>query len=109
MKILFDQGTPAPLRLALAEHVVVTAAELGWERLTDRELLDRSEAEGFDVLVTTDQNLQHQQVLADRRIAVLVLRTTDWRLIQRQVEMVSRAVTGLEPGAYIELAFSKLR
>lgn len=66
MRILFDQGTPAPLRHALKEHAVTAAYELGWSELDNGELLAAAEAE-FDVLVTTDQNLRYQQRLAGRR------------------------------------------
>jgi hypothetical protein len=54
MRILFDQGTPVPLRDALAGHVVVTAFELSWNNLENGELLRMAEADGFEVLVTTD-------------------------------------------------------
>lgn len=107
MRILFDQGTPAPLRAALDGHSVITAFELGWARITDRELLDSAEAEGFDVMVTTDQNLRHQQVLEGRRLAILVLRTTDWRLIREHLAAVVDALRDLEPGRYLELSFPR--
>ena len=55
MRILFDQGTPAPLRPALIGHSVVTAFELGWSRLANGDLLREAEAQ-FDLLITTDQN-----------------------------------------------------
>jgi hypothetical protein len=35
MLILFDNGTPAPLRFALKGHVVVEAIERGWDRLVN--------------------------------------------------------------------------
>ena len=71
MRILFDQGTPVPLRTALSRHFVQTAYERGWHALSNGELLQAAETAGFDLLVTTDQNLRHQQNLADRRIAIL--------------------------------------
>lgn len=71
MRILFDQGTPAPLRDHLPGHSVETAYEKGWSALRNGELLARAEAE-FDLLVTTDRNLRHQQNLAGRKIALLV-------------------------------------
>lgn len=67
MRILFDQGTPAPLRRHLGDHTVDTVAERGWSELGDGELFERAESEGYDVLVTTDQNLRHQQWHARRR------------------------------------------
>ena len=45
MKILFDQGTPVPLRQYLAGHSVDTAFERGWSDLHNGDLLDRAEAE----------------------------------------------------------------
>lgn len=87
MKILFDQGTPAPLRRALANHTVATAFEKGWSNLSNGNLLREAEAE-FDLLITTDKNLQYQQNLAGRRIAILVLPTTSWPDIQpRQTKL----------------------
>jgi hypothetical protein len=67
VKILFDQGTPVPLRQALARHDVVTAYERGWQSLQNGELLSAAEAEGFEAIVTTDQNLRYQQNLASAR------------------------------------------
>jgi len=61
MRVLFDQGTPTPLRDVLVEHHVETAYERGWSALENGELLEVAEAEGFDVFVTTDRNLQYQQ------------------------------------------------
>jgi hypothetical protein len=66
MRILFDQGTPAPLRKALPDHDVSTAHEMGWSLLTNGDLFKEAEA-SFDAFVTTDQNLQYQQNLMGRR------------------------------------------
>ena len=77
MRILFDQGTPVPLRQHLSGHQVQTAFELGWSRLTNGDLLAAAEGK-FDALVTTDKNLRYQQSIAGRKLAVLVLPTTSW-------------------------------
>ena len=69
MRVLFDQGTPAPLRGHL-KHDVATVLDLGWSTLSNGEVLGRAEAAGFDVLVTTDQNLKYQQNLPRRRVAI---------------------------------------
>ena len=58
MRILFDQGTPAPLRDHLPEHSVDTAFERGWSNLRNGALLDRAEADGYQILITTDQSLR---------------------------------------------------
>ncbi len=105
MKILFDQGTPVPLRRFLVGHEIVTAFELGWGTLQNGELLRAAEAEAFFAVVSTDQNLRYQQNFSDRRRAVLVVMTTDWRLIRQHTDYVAQAVSQLVPGDYIELSF----
>lgn len=102
MRILFDQGTPVPLKQYFPEHQIQTAFELGWARLTNGELLAAAE-EQFDVLITTDRNLQYQQSLADRRLAILVLPTTSWPKLRVRAEEISEAITTLKTGEYREL------
>ena len=55
MLVLFDNGTPAPLRHALTGHVVVEAIARGWQRTSNGELIAAAETAGFDVLLTTDK------------------------------------------------------
>lgn len=103
MRVFFDQGTPVPLRHHLPGHQVSTAHELGWGRLNNGELLARAEAEGFDVLVTTDQNLKYQQNLANRQIAIVVLTSTSWPRIRQVLPHVVEAINGVVPNDYIEV------
>ena len=103
MRVLFDQGTPAPLRQLLPKHEVSTAYERGWSTLKNGELLAAAEAQGFQVLVTTDTNLKYQQNLASRAIAVVVLSTTSWPRIKAAAELVATAVDAAAPGTYAEV------
>ena len=105
MKILFDQGTPAPLRHALAGHTVTTAFEQGWSSLENGDLIRTAEADGFDALITTDRNLKYQQNLRGRKLAILVLPTTSWPKIQKHLEKISTDANSLKPGEYRELDF----
>jgi len=73
VRILFDQGTPVPLRISLTQHEVSTTHERGWSKLRNGELLDAAEREGFELLVTTDSNLQYQQNLSARNRPVWAL------------------------------------
>jgi hypothetical protein len=79
MLILFDQATPVPLRPFLTGHSVRTAAEQGWDRLRNGDLLTAAENAGFDVVLTTDKNMQFQQNIANRRIAVIILAASNGR------------------------------
>jgi hypothetical protein len=103
MRVLFDQGTPAPLRQFLTLHEVRTAFEQGWSTLENGELLSAAEAEGFDILVTTDKNLKYQQNLASRNIAIVVLTTTSWPRILAASELVAAAVDGAALQTYSEV------
>ena len=105
MQVLFDQGTPVPLRRYLTPHAVATVFEKGWSTLQNGELLSTAEREGFEVLVTTDQNLKYQQNLRERRLAIVVLMTTSWPRIERKVTHVVAAINSVKPGDYIEVEF----
>jgi hypothetical protein len=104
MKILFDQGTPVPLRRHLRPHVVTTAYEQGWSNLSNGDLLAAAEAEGYHLLITTDQNLRYQQNLRERRIAIVVLLSTSWPKIRLHTTEISQAVDTIDVGAYVELS-----
>jgi hypothetical protein len=103
VRVLFDQGTPAPLRHALVDHSVQTAFELGWGTLQNGALIAAAESAGFDVLLTTDKNLKYQQNLASRRLAVIVLSTTSWPRIRLAAAKVLEAVNRSGPGSYTEV------
>lgn len=106
MRILFDQGTPLPLRRFLQGHEVATAFEKGWAKLTNGDLLRAAEAE-FDLLITTDQNLRYQQNLAGRKLAIHVLPTTSWPKIGQHIQAVLAAVNLAQPGEYREISWEK--
>lgn len=104
MKILFDQGTPAPLRHALTGHTVSTSYEVGWSNLENGDLLKAAESL-FDLFITTDKNIRHQQNLSGRRLAIHVLPTTSWPKIQQHLSVVVDAVNTAQPGDFREVTF----
>jgi hypothetical protein len=97
VKVLFDQGVPAPLRGALPAHTVSTAFEMGWSELANGALLKAADAQ-FDVLITTDRNFSYQQNLSGLRLAVLVLPTTNWPTLRQHQDRIAVAVEQLQPG-----------
>lgn len=101
MLILFDQGTPVGISGCLSEHVVKTAYERGWSTLLNGELLSAAENEGFQILLTADKNLVYQQNLTGRKIAIIVLSTNRWSLIQPSLTRISEAVANATPGSYM--------
>jgi hypothetical protein len=105
MRILFDQGTPVPLRQALTEHTVSTAYEMARTRLGNGALLRAAEAQ-FDIFITTDQNLRYQQNILETRLAILILPTTSWPQIRAHQGLVVATVNELRPGDVVELKFT---
>ena len=103
MLVLFDQGTPVPIRASLKNHTVKTAAQQGWSTLRNSDLLSAAEAEGFELLLTTDKNLAYLQNLTGRRIAVIVLGNAQWPIVERYLDKVVAAVNAARPGSYFEV------
>ena len=104
MKILFDHGTPAPLRNHLQAHSVDRSAEKGWELLDNGELIRKAEEDGYEVIVTTDQSMRYQQNLAGRRLAIVVLLSTAWPRMRERTEEIRTAIEEVRPGELREVA-----
>jgi predicted nuclease of predicted toxin-antitoxin system len=102
VKILFDQGVPKPLQAQLAGHEVRRAFQLGWADKKNGELLALAEEAGFDVLVTTDQNLLHQQNFRGRKIAVFILGRDNWSEIEPHAEKIAAEINSIrQPGVHL--------
>ena len=101
--VLLDHNVPRGVRRILAAHDVRTTREMGWDALTNGELLSAAEAAGFAVLVTADRNIRHQQNLAPRTLALVVLGTNVWPVL-RGGERIAEAVARAGPGSYAEAA-----
>ncbi|HEY1067943.1 MAG TPA: DUF5615 family PIN-like protein [Pirellulales bacterium] len=77
--MLIDECVDARLAKEIAGHSVRTVPQMGWAGVADRALLGLAEA-SFDVLVTTDGNLEFQQNLSQFNLAVIVLKAKTNRL-----------------------------
>ena len=103
MRILFDQGTPVPLRKFLSDHQVATVFERGWNTLKNGDLLAVAEQNNFEILITTDQHLKYQQNLSERQIAIIVLSSTSWLRIQKVIAEVNHAIDTVTSGSFFEI------
>ena len=100
-RILFDQGTPISLRRHLPAHSVSTTFELGWSQRVNGDPLAAAE-KGFDVFVTTDQNLRYQQNLVGWRLAILILLFASWPKLQTRLPEVTAAIGASRPGDHVK-------
>jgi hypothetical protein len=103
MRILFDHGTPSGIAASLSDHEVTEAIERGWDRISNGDLLKVAEAEEFDVLLTTDKRIRYQQNLTDRKIAIVVLGNSTWRVVRLYLDRIAAAVDEAKPGSYSEV------
>ena len=72
MKVLLDECLPKKLKREVQADVVRTVPEMGWAGTKNGALLRLAEQE-FDLFLTNDQNLEHQQNLKQFDIAIVVL------------------------------------
>ena len=72
MKVLLDECLPKKLKREVQADLVRTVPEMGWAGTKNGVLLRLVERE-FDVFLTNDQNLEHQQNLKQFDLAVVVL------------------------------------
>ena len=103
MLILFDHGTPRSVARWLHGHTVVEAIARGWDRLANGDLLKMAEDAGFDLLLSTDKNIQYQQNLNDRRIAIVILGNPQRPAVHRYIDRVIAAVNAAAPGSFVEV------
>jgi hypothetical protein len=103
MLVLFDHSTPAPLTSYLIGHTVTEARDRGWDKLSNGDLLTEAERAGFDILLTADKNIRHQQNLSGRRIVIVVLSTPRWPIVRLHSERIAAAVNAAAPGSYTEV------
>jgi hypothetical protein len=89
---------PRGLRALLADYEVRTARQMGWDRLTNGELL--AAAAGCDAMITADRNIRYQQNLVGRKIALIELTTTHWETIRDNLVNVQAAIMDARAGSY---------
>jgi hypothetical protein len=101
LRILFDKNVPVGVRRFLSAHDVRTFNYTGWPvQLENGALLAAAEEAGFDVLVTSDQNIRYQQNLGGRKIALLVLGSNIWPIVCNYAEEIAAKASGTVPGGY---------
>ena len=103
MRILLDHNVPRPLKNNLPGHDTDTAAERSWQELHNGELLDRAEADGYELLITADCKMPFQQNFTHRNISVLVLTTNAWPVLRQRLGDVNQAVNDMGHNQVLEL------
>jgi len=66
--------------------------------------LSAAEQDGYDILITTDQNLRYQQNLESRKTAVVVLKSTSWPRMRQRIDSIITIVESAAAGSYNEVS-----
>lgn len=105
MRLLLDECLDHRLRLHFAGHDCVSARYAGLAGLKNGRLLDAAEAAGFDVLITADQEILHQQDLRKRRISILVLcgPTNRRKDLEPLIPTALKSLAIIQPGEVVEV------
>ncbi|NQT93662.1 MAG: hypothetical protein HQ559_12955 [Lentisphaerae bacterium] len=104
MNVILDECLPRRMIRDLPAHAVTTIPKQGWASLTNGELLGLVQPE-FDVFITIDRNIVHQQNLTDLKICLIVLHAPNSRYetLQPLVPDIRGALDRAEPGAVIHI------
>lgn len=102
MRVLLDEMVSRKLAPAMGGQEVSTVQRQGWAGLTNGQLLDAIDAL-FDVFITMDKGMRHQQRLAGRTFGVIELHahSNDIDDILPSVPRIVGALTAIQPGEII--------
>jgi len=106
LRIVFDKNVPVGVHRFLSKHDVHTLVQMQWHpQLENGQLLTAAEAAGFDVMVTSDQNIMFQQNLAGRKLALIVLGSNIWPIVREYEAAIATKVDAATPGSnsFIEM------
>ena len=107
MKVLVDECVPLKLLRLLQKHDFITARQRGWGSYKNGRLLALAESE-FDAFLTADTNIQYQQNLRGRNIAILVLSTNHWPTLKGSSALIQETIDRLTPKAFVSLEIPKI-
>jgi Domain of unknown function (DUF5615) len=102
MRILLDECTPRIVKKRLPQLDIRTTQEAGWAGLKNGELLAMAESR-FDVFITTDKNLRHQQNLKSLRLAILLLPSNQVPIIEALMRSIEEALSTIRAGDFVAL------
>ena len=100
MRILLDNNVPRLLTSNLPDHQADTAFQRDWHTLTNGELLDQAESDGYQLLITADQRIPYQQNLSRRSIAVLIITSNERQAVSNAVAVINDAANSTKPAYY---------
>ena len=108
MKILLDECLPVDFRHSFPTHDTHTAQWAGLKGKGNGELLRAAEIAGYDVLLTIDQGIPHQQPSAGRRISIILVRSRTNQIedLFPMVNAILEVLETIQPGQTVSIPIS---
>jgi predicted nuclease of predicted toxin-antitoxin system len=105
--ILLDECIPEKFKFSLAPHSCLSVRKAGFAGKQNGELLALAEGK-FDVFVTVDKSVRHQQNMEGRQIAVLIIRArgNSLALLRPHAAACLLALESIQLGETIEVGGS---
>lgn len=104
MKVLLDEMLPISVRQLLPEHQVMSAAYVGLAGVTNGEMISRAVSDDFDVIVSLDRGIPHQQNLDRYAVGFVLIPHNDIERIRAYAGALSEAVATITPGRVVRIA-----
>ena len=104
MRIILDECLPRRLLRDLPDHKVTTVPRQGWAGVTNGALLEKVTPE-FDIFITMDSNIVHQQNLEGVQICLIVLHgpNSRYETLQPLLPEMHKAIAEAKPGSVFHL------
>ncbi len=102
MKIIIDECVPSIVKRGLPERGIVSVQDMGWSGIKNGELLKLVAAE-FDVFITSDKNLRHQQNLTVLELAIILLPSNQVPVIKAMLSQINEALSSINTKDFLEL------
>ena len=110
MRILIDECVHVGGKGAFSGHAVKTVFEMGWRSSKDGPLLMFAQDQ-FDVFVTIDRNLEHQQNVAKLKMGIVIVRVPSNEIADYEplFEKLKAAAESVRPGQVIYVLSALLK
>jgi len=103
MKVLLDEMLPIGLRELLPGHDVHSAAHAGLTGMSNGALIRAAVSDSFDVLVTLDRGIPHQQNLARYSLGFVLIEHNDVDLVRPYADRLRAAIETAAPGTVVRI------
>jgi hypothetical protein len=105
VKIPLDECLPLDFRHSFPGHDAHSAEWAGFKGKKNGELLREAELAAYEVLLTVDQGIPHQQNLTGRKLAIIAIRTRTNQLedLLPLVDLILTTIETIDAGQFLEI------